>query len=139
MQTEANVQNQAPAAAGLITRPSKYSVKDSIGRIESIAASKGMTIFARIDQKAEAAKVNIEMRPTQVLLFGNPRAGTPLMLAAPTIAIDLPLRVAAWEGESGAVWVAYNSPDYLKERHHVPEGLMQNISGVGPLVEQALR
>ena len=131
--------SEAPVAAGLITRASKYSVKDSIGRVESVAQSKGMTIFDRIDQKAEAAKFNVEMRPAQLLLFGNPRAGTPLMAAAPTIAIDLPLKVAAWEDENGAVWVAYNSPDYLKERHHVPDGLMQNISGVGPLVEQALR
>ena len=131
--------SETPSAAGLVARPSKYSVKDAIGRVESVARAKGMTIFIRIDQKAEATKFNVEMRPTQVLLFGNPRAGTPLMAAAPTIAIDLPLRVAAWEDESGAVWVAYNSPDYLKERHHVPEGLMQNISGIGALIEQALR
>ena len=131
--------SEPPTALGLVTRASKYSVKDAVGRIESVARSKGMTIFIRIDQKAEAAKFNVEMRPTEVLLFGNPRAGTPLMIAAPTIAIDLPLRVAAWEDESGAVWAAYNSPDFLKERHHVPEGLMQNISGIGALVEQALK
>src|SRR5215470_8768741 len=102
---------QAPAAAGLIVRSSKYSAKDSVSRIEALARSKGMTIFIRIDQQAEAAKFNVEMRPTQALLFGNPRAGTPLMAAAPTIAIDLPLRVAAWEDKSGAVWVAYNAPE----------------------------
>ena len=131
--------SEAPTAMGVVMRVSKYSVKDAIGRIESVVRSKGMTVFIRIDQKAEAAKFNVEMRPTQVLLFGNPRAGTPLMAAAPTIAIDLPLRVAAWEDDSGAVWVAYYSPDFLKERHHVPEGLMQNISGVGALVEKALK
>jgi len=128
----------APEATGLVTHQSKYTVKDTIGRIESVARSKGLTIFANIDQQAEAKKVNLEMRPTRLLLFGNPRAGTPLMVAAPTISIDLPLKVAAWEDDAGTVWAAYDSPDFLKDRHHVPERLVPNISGVRALVEQAL-
>ncbi len=123
---------------GLIVVPSKYSVGQAIGRLQEIVRSKGFQFFALIDHAAEAAKSGLEMRPTQVLIFGNARAGTPVMQAVPAIAIELPLRVLAWEDADKRVWVAYEDPQILQQRYAVPEGLMQNVSGIGALVERAL-
>jgi len=95
-------------------------------------------IFARIDHSGEAKKAGLEMRPTQLLIFGSPSAGTPLMIAAPTLAIDLPLKALAWEDADGKVWLSYNRPDYLQRRHHVADDLMKNISGVGTLLKHAV-
>ncbi|MBW4444867.1 MAG: DUF302 domain-containing protein [Plectolyngbya sp. WJT66-NPBG17] len=110
----------------------------TIDRLEAILQAKGIAIFARIDQQAEAEKVGLSMRPTQLLLFGNPKAGTPLMVAEPTIALDLPLKVLAWEASDGKVWLSYNDADYLKQRFSLSDELVKNIAVVPFLVEQAL-
>jgi len=124
---------------GVVSVASNHSVSDTIDRLESLVKAKGMTIFARIDFSADAAKAGLQMPPTQMLIFGNPKAGTPLMLAAPTVAIDLPLKALAREEGSGKVWLSYNAPEYLGKRHGVPEELLQNIGGIKALVEQAAR
>jgi uncharacterized protein (DUF302 family) len=123
---------------GIISQPSPYSVTETIDRFVAILQAKGITIFARIDQKAEAEKVELAMPPAQLLLFGNPKAGTPLMVAEPTIALDLPLKVLAWESASGEVWLSYNDTDYLKQRFSLTDELVKNIAVIPSLVEQAL-
>jgi uncharacterized protein (DUF302 family) len=124
---------------GIISQLSPYSVTETVDRLEAILQAKGITIFARIDQRAEAKKVGLSLRPTQLLLFGNPEAGTPLMVTEPTIALDLPLKILAWEAADGKVWLSYNDPDYLKQRFSLSNELVKNIAVIAPLVNQALR
>lgn len=124
---------------GIISQPSSYSVPETIDRLTSVLQAKSITIFARIDQQAEAEKVRLSLRPTQLLLFGNPQAGTPLMVAEPTIALDLPLKVLAWEAPDGKVWLSYNDPDYLKQRFSLSDELVKNIDVIAPLIRQALQ
>jgi len=123
---------------GIIDVPSPYSVPDTLKRLEDIARAKELTIFARVDHSGEAEKAGLKMRPTQLLIFGSPKAGTPLMIAAPSLAIDLPLKALAWEDAQGKVWLSYNSPEYLRDRHGVPEDLMKNIAGVEALIQKAV-
>ncbi|MGB8114855.1 MAG: DUF302 domain-containing protein [Candidatus Sulfotelmatobacter sp.] len=123
---------------GLTQVASRYSVDETLKRLESILAQRGVQVFALIDHSGEAEKVGMKMPPTKLLIFGNPRGGTPLMLVAPTLAIDLPLKALISEDENGKVWVTYNSPEYLRDRHRVPENLIKNISVVGALVAQAV-
>jgi uncharacterized protein (DUF302 family) len=123
---------------GIISQPSPYSVTETIDRLAAILQAKGITIFARIDQQTEAEKVGLNLCPTQLLLFGNPQAGTPLMVAAPTIALDLPLKALAWEGADGEVWLSYNDPNYLKQRFSLSDDLVKNIAVITPLIERAL-
>jgi uncharacterized protein (DUF302 family) len=123
---------------GLISIPSKYSVPETLDRLESIARKQGLTVFARIDFSGDAQKAGLTMKPSGLLLFGNPKAGTPLMVATPTIAIDLPLKALAWEDPNGRTWLSYNKPEYLKERHGLPDTLLKNISGIKTLVEKAV-
>src|SRR5437870_8628035 len=123
---------------GLVHVPSKYTVPETLQRLESVVTSHGLTVFARIDFSGDAAKVGLQMRPTQLLIFGNPKAGTPLMIASPSIAIDLPLKALAWQDATGRVWLSYSTPEYLKERHGLPDELVKNISAIGGLVEKAL-
>jgi uncharacterized protein (DUF302 family)/uncharacterized membrane protein YidH (DUF202 family) len=115
---------------GIIDKPSNHSVDETVQRLKNILQSKGVALFAFIDHSGEAEKVGMKMRPTKLLIFGNPKAGTPLMLAAPSIAIDLPLKLLVWEDAQGKVWISYNSPEYLKERHGLPQNLLQNIAVV---------
>ena len=123
---------------GLVRIASRYSVEETVQRLQSTFAAKGLQMFALIDHSGEAAKVGLTMRPTKVLIFGSPKGGTPLMVAAPSLAIDLPMKALVAEDESGKVWLTYNSPDYLKERHNVPEDLIKNLAGAGPLMEKAV-
>jgi uncharacterized protein (DUF302 family) len=123
---------------GIIDVPSPYSVPETLKRLEDIVRAKGLTIFARVDHSGEAEKAGLKMRPTQLLIFGSPKAGTPLMIAAPSLAIDLPLKALAWEDAHGRVWLSYNSPEYLRDRHGVPEDVMKNIAGVGALIQKAV-
>jgi len=123
---------------GIISQPSPYSVTETLDRLEAILRSKGITIFARLDQQIEAEKVGLNLRPTQLLLFGNPKAGTPVMAAVPLIAIDLPLKVLAWQDEIGQVWLSYNAPDYLQQRFSLSDELAQNIVSIETLIKQAL-
>lgn len=124
---------------GIISQPSSYSVPETIDRLTAVLQAKNITIFARIDQQAEAEKVRLSLRPTQLLLFGNPQAGTPLMIAEPTIALDLPLKVLAWEAPDGIVWLSYNDPNYLKQRFSLSDELVKNIDVIAPLILQALQ
>jgi uncharacterized protein (DUF302 family) len=123
---------------GLVQIASRYSVDESVERLESLLGQKGLKVFAVIDHSGEAAKVGLKMRPTKVVIFGSPKGGTPLMVAAPTLAIDLPLKALVSEGENGKVVVSYNSPEYLQQRHGVPDELIKNIAGAGALVAKAV-
>ena len=128
--------SSAIAADGtLVTKPSKYSVPETIDRIEKAVTAKGMQIFARIDHGGEAKKVGLAMRPTVLLIFGNPKGGTALMVAKPTAAIDLPMKALAWEGEDGKVWLTYNSPELLHQRHGVPTELTSKLDIVSKFLE----
>jgi uncharacterized protein (DUF302 family) len=122
----------------LIQVASPHTVEQTVTRLQSILTQRGVKVFALIDHSGEAEKAGLKMPPTKVLIFGNPKAGTPLMIAAPTLAIDLPLKVLVAEDENGKVWASYNNPEYLQQRHGVPENLMQNISVVGALVAKAV-
>jgi uncharacterized protein (DUF302 family) len=125
-------------ANGLLRVPSHYPVDETAQRLRSFFEQKGLQVFAVIDHSGEAEKVGLKMRPTKVVIFGSPKGGTPLMVAAPTLAIDLPLKALVAEDENGKVWVAYNSPEYLQQRHGVPEDLIKNIAGAGTLIAKAV-
>ena len=128
----------AHAANNLVTKPSKYSVPETIDRLERAIMAKGMKIFTRIDHGGEAIKAGLAMRPAELLIFGNPKGGTALMVARPTAAIDLPMKALAWEDTEGKVWLTYNSPELLQERHNMPAELTSTLNSVGALLEQAV-
>ena len=121
----------APATDnGLIDRISKHSVDQTLARLMRGLEAKGVTVFAVVDHSGEAEKVGLKMRPTKLVIFGSPKAGTPLMLAAPSIAIDLPLKILIWEDSDGKTWVSYNSPEYLQQRHGLPQELLRSLAVV---------
>jgi uncharacterized protein (DUF302 family) len=122
---------------GIVNKPSSHSVDQTVKRLEAVLKVKGITLSALVDHSGEAAKVGMKMRPTKLLIFGNPKAGTPLMLAAPSSAIDLPLKILVWEDDRGKVWISYNSPQYLQKRHGLPQELMQNIAVIEKLATDA--
>ena len=122
---------------GIINKPSSHSVDQTVEKLRSILQSKGVTLFALVDHSGEAAKVGMKMRPTKLLIFGSPKAGTPLMLAAPSSAIDLPLKLLICEDAHSKVWISYNEPVYLQHRHGLPQELLQNITLVEALAEKA--
>jgi uncharacterized protein (DUF302 family) len=127
----------AAAQNGIVNQPSKHSVEQTVEALTNILKSKGVAVFGLIDHSGEAGKVGLKMRPTKLLIFGNPKAGTPLMLASPGSAIDLPLKLLVWEDAQGKVWLSYNSPEYLRERHGLPQELMQNIAIIETLATKA--
>ena len=129
----------AAAETNLKTTASRYSVTETIERIEKAVVEKGMRIFARIDHGEEAKKVGLEMKPTILLIFGNPKGGTALMVAQPTAAIDLPMKALAWEDKDGKVWLTYNASKLLNQRHGVPEDLVSKIQPVETLLEAAVK
>lgn len=122
---------------GIIDVPSNHSVEETVSRLQDILKAKGVMLFALVDHSGEAEKAGMKMPPTKLLIFGSPKAGTPLMLAAPSIAIDLPLKILVWEDGQGKVWVSYNSPEYLQQRHGISPELMQNIAVVATLAAKA--
>ena len=122
---------------GIIDTPSNHSVDQTVERLKGILQAKGVALFALVDHSGEAEKVGMKMPPTKLLIFGSPKAGTPLMLAAPSIAIDLPLKLLVWEDAHGKAWVSYNSPAYLQERHNLPPELLQNIAVIENLAAKA--
>ena len=124
---------------GIVDVPSPYSVPETLQHLTAILQQKGLAVFALVDHSGEAEKVGLKMRPTQLLIFGSPKAGTPLMLAAASLAIDLPLKALAWEDGNGKVWLSYNSPEYLRDRHAIPEELVKNIAGIAALVQAAVK
>jgi len=122
---------------GIVDIPSNHSVDQTVTKLKGILEAKGVTLFALVDHSGEAEKVGIKMPPTKLLIFGNPKGGTPLMLAVPSIAIDLPLKILIWEDGSKKVWLSYNSPAYLQSRHGLPQELLQNIAIVETLAAKA--
>ena len=123
---------------GLISVTSHHSVEETIQRLQAAFVAKGLQIFALIDHSSEAEKVGLKMPATRVVLFGSPKAGTPLMVAAPSLAIDLPLKALVAEGADGKVSVTYNDPEYLRERHGFPADLIKNLAGAGVLIAKAV-
>jgi uncharacterized protein (DUF302 family) len=130
--------NAMAKEAGLVQVGSRYAVDETVQRLETAFAGKGLKVFAVIDHSGEAEKVGLKMHPTRVVLFGSPKAGTPLMIAAPSLAIDLPLKALVAEDDSGKVWVTCNSPEYLQQRHGFPVELIKNLAGAGALIEKAV-
>jgi len=126
-----------PSGKGLIHLPSKFSVPETLDRLTKILESKGIRIFARVDHSGEAERVGLKMNPTQLLIFGNPKGGTPVMLAAPASAIDLPLKALSWQDGRGKVWLSYNDPQYLRDRYELTDDNIKTIAGIGSLIEQA--
>jgi uncharacterized protein (DUF302 family) len=125
--------------SGLVHLRSRHTVAETVRRIEGALHARNLTIFARVDHSGEAERVGLKMRPTQLILFGSPKAGTPVMVAAPTTAIDLPLKALVWEDAEGKVWLSYNSPGYLQQRHGIPEELVKNIAGAGAVLAEAVK
>jgi uncharacterized protein (DUF302 family) len=123
---------------GMVHLESFRSVPETLARLEAVVRAKGLAILARVDHSGDAAKAGLSMRPTQLLIFGNAKAGTPLMVASPGVAIDLPLKALVWQDADDKVWLSYNSPDYLKQRHHLPDNLMQNIAGIKLICEEVV-
>jgi len=123
---------------GLIQVASRYSVEETVRRLQADFVEKGMQVFAVIDHSGEAEKVGLKMRPTKVVIFGSPKGGTPLMVAAPSLAIDLPLKALVAEDAGGKVSVTYNSPEYLQNRHGVPGELIKNLAGAGAVIAKAV-
>jgi uncharacterized protein (DUF302 family) len=123
---------------GLIRVASRYGVEETVRRLQAAFASKGLQVFSVVDHGGEAEKLGLKMRPTKVVIFGSPKAGTPLMVAAPSLAIDLPLKALVAEDADAKVWVTYNNPEYLKERHRVPEELINNLAGAGSVIAKAV-
>ncbi|HEV2413953.1 MAG TPA: DUF302 domain-containing protein [Candidatus Dormibacteraeota bacterium] len=123
---------------GIVDLQSNHSVDQTVTRVEQILRDKGVTLFAVVDHSGEAAKVGLDMRPTKLVIFGSPRAGTPIMVAAPSAAIDLPLKILVWEDAAGKTWVSYNSPEYLQQRHGIPAELTQNIAASAAIASAAI-
>jgi uncharacterized protein (DUF302 family) len=117
---------------------SPYSITETLKRLDSVLLSRGLAVFARVDHSGEAEKIGMKMHPTQLIIFGSPKAGTPVMVASPTLAIDLPLKALVWEDAGGKVWLSYNSAEYLKQRHNIPDDLVKNLAVVDPLLQSVV-
>ncbi|HUK49095.1 MAG TPA: DUF302 domain-containing protein [Terriglobales bacterium] len=122
---------------GIVDIPAKHSVDETVAKLKAILQAKGIMLFALVDHSGEAEKVGMKMPNTKLLIFGNPKAGTPLMLATPSTAIDLPLKILVWEDKASKTWVSYNSAEYLQQRHGFPVDLVQNIAAVEVLAQKA--
>jgi uncharacterized protein (DUF302 family) len=125
------------AQEGIVRLASNHSVPETVSKLEEILKAKGVKLFAVIDHSGEAQSVGLKMPDTKLLIFGNPKGGTPLMLAAPSAALDLPLKILVAEEGAGKVWISYNSPEYLQNRYGFPEGLLPNIAIIGGLAARA--
>jgi uncharacterized protein (DUF302 family) len=124
-------------ANGVARMPSHHSVAETVDRLQSMLKECGILVFARIDFSADAARAGLTMRPEQLLIFGNPKAGTPLMLAEPAAGIDLPLKALVWEDADEKTWVAYNDPGYLVRRHALAPAFSANLAAVLPIIQRA--
>jgi uncharacterized protein (DUF302 family) len=122
---------------GVISKPTNRTVEEAVAKAKALLQAKGIKLFVVIDHSGEAEAAGIKMPPTKLLIFGNPKGGTPLMLAAPTAAIDLPLKLLIWEDTQGKRWISYNSPQYLKQRHALPDDLLKNIAVIETLATEA--
>ena len=122
---------------GVVRLPSSHSVVETLDRLEALLEERGVLVFARIDFSGDAARAGLAMSAEQQLIFGNPKAGTPLMVANPVAALDLPIRAVCWQDSAGQTWLAYNAPDYVVKRHSLPPDLAKNLAAVVPLLEKA--
>ncbi|HEY0702457.1 MAG TPA: DUF302 domain-containing protein [Candidatus Acidoferrales bacterium] len=127
----------APNANGIVCKKSNHSVDETVEKLKAILQAKGVQLFALVDHSGEAQKAGLTMPPTKLLIFGNPKAGTPLMLAAPSSAIDLPLKILVYQDKDGAVQICYNSAEYLQQRHNFSPDLLPNIAVVETLAAKA--
>jgi uncharacterized protein (DUF302 family) len=125
------------AVNGLRVLPTPHTVADILRRVQSLAHARGLTVFAQIDFSGDAERSGMTMLPTGLIILGNPKAGTPLMTATATVAIDLPLKILSWHDAEGRTWVAYNEPEYLQARHGFPTELLKNIAALGALAQAA--
>ncbi|HEY2121385.1 MAG TPA: DUF302 domain-containing protein [Candidatus Acidoferrum sp.] len=123
---------------GLVHLSSRYSVDQTTERLESTLQAKSIQVFCHIDHSGEAEKIGMKMHPTQLLIFGNPKGGTPLMLASPTLAVDLPWKALIWQDAGNKVWITYNSPEYLRQRHNIPPELLKNIAVIEDLLKSVV-
>ena len=123
---------------GLVSFASHSSVEETLRRLEAAFSAKGLLVFAVINHRGEAEKAGLPMRPTKLVILGSPKSGTPLMVAAPSLALDLPWKAPVAEDAAGEVWVTYNEPEYLQERHGVPKELIKNLASPGALIEKAV-
>jgi len=130
---------QPPSIAGITTKASAYSFDETLMRVVETIQAKGLTLFARIDHSIEAELAGLSMQPASVLVFGNPKAGTPLMVASPLIALELPLKALVWQDSAKSVLVSYTDPTFLAERFALPDELQANIAGIGALIDSALQ
>jgi uncharacterized protein (DUF302 family) len=128
-----------PSIAGIITKLSPFSVEETLGHLEEAMRNQSLSIFAHINHSEEAKRVGLVMQEAHVLIFGNPKAGTPLMIASPLLALELPLKILVWQSGDGRVWVSYTSVASLTDRYSIPHELTRNISGIDGLIERALR
>src|SRR5579863_18843 len=128
-----------PAVDGIVSRPSSFSVEETLARLQEIIRSRNLTLFAHIDHSGEARRVGLTMQEAHVLIFGNPKGGTPLMIASPLLALDLPLKVLVWQSADQQVWVSTTSATYLQDRYTIPQELVGNIAVVDVLIQQALQ
>jgi uncharacterized protein (DUF302 family) len=128
-----------PSVEGIVSKPSPFSVEETLERLQEAIHNRNLSLFAHIDHSGEAKRVGLKMQEAHVLIFGNPKAGTPLMIASPLLALDLPLKVLVWQSEDDRVWVSFTSADYLKARYSIPQELVGNIAGVEALVEHAVQ
>jgi uncharacterized protein (DUF302 family) len=127
-----------PVVEGIVTRSSPYSVEQTLERLQEVIHRLNLTLFAHIDHSGEAQRVGLEMQEAHVLIFGNPKGGTPLMLVSPLLALDLPLKALVWQSEDGRVWVSSSSVDYLGDRYSIPQELIGNIAGIDVVIERAI-
>src|SRR6266496_4343787 len=127
-----------PSVEGIVTRPSPFAVEETLARLQQAIQRRKLTLFAHIDHSGEAKRVGLEMQEAHVLIFGNPKGGTPLMIASPLLALDLPLKVLVWQRADTQVWVSSNSVAYLRDRYAIPQELVGNLAVVDAVIEQAL-
>lgn len=137
--SESTKSETPPTIEGIVTRLSPFSVEETLVRLQEALQSHNLSLFTHIDHSEEARKVGLEMRETHVLIFGNPRGGTPLMIASPLLALDLPLKALIWQDDNEYVWVSYTSATYLAARYTIPANLVGNIAGIDTLIKQTLQ
>src|SRR5579859_717859 len=128
-----------PSVEGILSKRSPFSVEETLVRLREAIHSRNLTLFAHIDHSGEAKRVGLTMQEAHVLIFGNPKGGTPLMIASPLLALDLPLKVLVWQSEEKRVWVSSNSVSYLRDRYVIPLELVGNIAVIDAVIEQALK
>jgi len=127
-----------PSVEGIVSRPSPFAVEETLERLKAVIGSRNLTLFTQIDHSDLARRIGLTMQEAHVLIFGNPKGGTPLMIASPLLALDLPLKVLVWQSADGQVWVSTNSVAYLRDRYALPQELIGNLSVVDAVIEQAL-